>query len=586
MRFKFFTAVLVILIISLFALYPSFNLALFGDDWLAFFRYFQHLGPRSPGAWNHLTYYLTPYGAQDILMGIMQKIFGFESSWYYLTSYVLRLVAAFSFYPLVFYLTKSKIASFFAVLFFSITTIGLDATNWVFNMPSYITVALFNLFLFFFLKARENKNVPILIITGILYYLAYVTTPIRMHGSLPFIFLLEVFWVFQKRSSRVVKMATLRFSIILFVFLIIRFIGQSQGPPQEPMERFIIGLTQDMQMITQGRFDFIFYPIVMFGSMLIPDIIGPQGQINALRQLLPLLIPTFLIFSLFVFFTMKNAGIFTSKLFGYMLFSLGLWSTLIILIYKGNLDFFNYTNQIFSLLIGGYTLILIGFLIIKYSKEKYISQALFLGASWSILSFFFAWWWTPTSIFPTTYRYLIVSVAGISILLATLISLGKEKGRQVSLFTIFCVILILHIFATRIYINNLLGTHGQEISKKIWSSIPYIPEIGKSKEPIIFYFEGDGKNGGALHDIITFGFPPHMAILYNLREEDGGIPIPMDDFKQVISAVTDGKTLQAYGYPVKPVPVERIYAFHLEGKDNLINVTSLAREKLLQIKSP
>lgn len=508
-------------------------------------------------------------------MGVMQKTVGFESTWYYLTSYTFRIVAAFSFYPLVFYLTKSKIASFFAVIFFSITVIGFDATNWVFNMPTYITIALFNLFLFFFLKAREDKRLPILIVAGVLYYLAYITTPIRMHGSLPFIFLLELFWVFQKRSLKVVKVAALRFSIIVFIFLVIRFTGQSQGPPQEPMERFLIGLTQDMQMLAQGRFDFIFYPVVMFGSMLIPDLIGPQGQINAIRQLLPMLILTTLIFSVIAFFIIKNAGKFNSKFFINLLIALGLWGVSVILIYRGNQNSFNNTNQIFSLLIGGYTLILISFL---------RSQALFLGAFWAILSFFFAWWWAPTSIFPTTYRYLIVSAIGVTILFAALISLGKEKKHQVTLFVFFCLFLIIHIASSRLYINTLLNSHSQETFSKVWDKIPHIPEIGKSKEPIIFYFEGDGTNGGILHDVITFGFPPRMAILYNIREEDGGIPVPMDNFNQVISAVTDGKALPAYGYPVKPVPTDRVYAFYLQGKDNMVNVTNEARKQLEQIR--
>lgn len=580
MKFKFFAAVGVILIISLFAFIPSFNLALLGDDWLAFFRYFQHLGPESSGAWNHLTYFLTPYGAQDIMMGLLQKIVGYNSTWYYVTSYFLRMVAAFSFYPLVFYLTKSKFAAFFAILFFSTTVIGFDTTNWSSNMTSYITVALFNIFLYFFFKSRSQSSIKFFSVAALLYYLAYVTTPIRMHGSLPFIFLLELFWVLQKRSLKVGKIALLRFSAIVIIFLVIRFTGQSQGPPQEPLERFLIGLTQDRQMLASGRFDFIFYPVVMFGSMLIPDLIGPQGQINAIRQLLPLIILTTLVFSTIAFFIIKKAGKYTLKSFINLLIALGLWAISIILIYKGNRTFFNNTSQIFSLLIGGNTLILVSFLLIKNFGEN-ISQTLFLSTLWSILSFFFAWWWAPTSIFPTTYRYLIVSAIGITILFASLISLVKEKKSQLTLLTFFCLFLIIHIASSRIYINSLLNSHSQEVFNKIWNKIPHVPEIGKSKEPIIFYFEGDGTNGGILHDVITFGFPPRMAILYNLREEDGGIPVPMDDFRQVISAVTDGKALAAHGYPIKPVPVERIYAFHLEGKDNLINVTSLAREKLL-----
>lgn len=461
-------------------------------------------------------------------MGVLQKIFNYQSTWYYAISYIFRLFASFSFYPLVFYLTKNQLASFFAVLFFSITTTGLDTTNWVFNMPSYVTIALFNFFLYFFLKQRGGNNLFLLIVSALFYYLAYITTPIRMHGSLLFIFFLEVFWVLQERKLIVSKKAAIRFVMMLGVFLIVRFTGQSQGPPQEANERFFLGIKAMYQMVSSGNLDFIFNPVIILGSTLLPDFILPLG----------------------------TRGI-----------------------------------KISLVLSGVFLVFLTVFLLVKFFKERH-ATGLFLGFSWSILSFFFAWWWVPQTVFATTFisthRYLIVSAAGIAIILATIVSLGKDKKRQLSLFAMLCLVLLLHLVSTRVYLNALIGSHGQNISDKIWSQIPYLEEIGKSREPIIFYFEGDNTviSNTILHDVITFGFPPHMALLYNLSERDGGIPIPMDDFKQVVSAITDGKALQAYGYPIKPVPVERIYAFYLEGKDNLINVTSLAREKLLQIKSP
>lgn len=586
MRIKFILPILSIFVISFFVFYPSFKLALFGDDWLAFFRYAQHLGPRSPGAWNHLTYYLTPYGPQDILMGFLQKIVGYQSTYYYLLSYIFKLVAAFSFYPLVSYLTKNKLASLFAVLFFSITTTGLDTTNWVFNMPSYITIAIFNLFLYFFLKAREHKKILLLLVSGVLYYAAYVTTPIRMHGSLFFILFLEAFWVFQNRSLSVVKMVALRLSIILVVFLIIRFAGQSQGPPQEPMERFMIGLTADIQMLSQGRFDFIFYPIAMFGSLFIPDFILPfTTPVGSMTNLsLKIILPTFLGFILLTFLIIKNIPISKTKFLKLMLIGEVIWSIFVLITYKANLSTFSDPKLSFLCLIGGYILILAALLLTIFLKQANISTSIFLAISWSILSFFFAWWWVPTSIFPTTYRYLIVSAQGIAILLAILISLGRDKRHQKYLFILFSIIILIHIISSRIFIKFSLDSHNQQISDKIWSSIPKVAEIGKSKEPIIFYFEGDDTNGEILHDVVTFGFPPHMAIIYNLREEDGGFPVPMSYLKDVISAFTDGKTMRAYGYPEKPVPSERIYAFHLQGKDNLINVTDQLREKLSQIK--
>lgn len=574
-------SLIIIIFISLLALQPSFNLALLGDDWLAFFRYFQHLGPRSSGEWNHLTYFLTPYGAQDIAMGLLQKIYGYQSTWYYLTSYFLRMVAALSLYPLVIYLTKSKIGAIFAVIFFAVTVVGFDTTNWSSNMTSYITIALFNLFLYFFLKSREQNPIKLFSLAAILYYLAYVTTPIRMHGSLPFIFLLEGFWVLQERNVKVLKKVFIRFAIIMAVFLIIRYTGSSQGPAVEVTERFNIGVKTMSDMLGTSRFDFLFYPIIMFGSMIIPDFILPSSQIVSKIDLFwSALVPSFLGFLALSALLSKDVPASKFIFFKQTVIGAICWILIVIFIHQTNLTTFVNNRYILLLLIGGFSIILIFFLFIRFFNLKNVSTALFLGLSWSLLSFFFAWWWVPTSIFPTTYRYLIVSAMGISILLATIVSLSKEKKRQISLFIFLSLFIILHIVSTRIYINYLLSNHSQEISNKIWSSIPRIPEIGKSKEPIIFYFEGDGTNEGILHDVITFGFPPHMAILYNLREEDGGFPVPMSDFKEVVSAVSDGKALQAYGYSVKPISPERVYAFHLQGKDNLINITDLLREKI------
>lgn len=510
-----------ILCVSLFVLYPTFNLALLGDDWLAFHRYSQHLGPKSSGEFNHLTYFLTPYGAQDIMMGILQKIYNYDSTKYYLTSYFLRIIAAFSLYPLVTLLTNNRYSAIFAVLFFSITVAGFDTTNWSSNMTTYITIAAFNLFLFIFIKIRNEENFLKLLFADLIYYIAYITTPIRMHGSLIFIFLLELFWVLQKRNLQTVKRAFLRFLSILGVFLIIRFTGSSLGPPNEPIERFLLGIKTSSDLLSQGGLDFLFYPIVMFGSMIAPDFILPFGSIS---------------------------------------------------------------RYVLLLLIGGSALIVTIFLIIKSFKQTDLSTGLFLGLTWSILSFFFAWWWVPTTIFPTTYRYLVVSAIGVSILFATIIALGKNKAQQRLLFTLLSFILILHIVSTRTYINYLINSHSQNISNKIWSSIPRVPDIGRSKEATIFYFEGEPGTETIIHDVITFGFPPHMARLYHLREEDGNFPIGTSEWQEVVTAILNGEVQTMYG-PAVPTNLERVYAFYLAGRNNLIDITDKAREKLKQIRS-
>ena len=503
-----------ILFISILTFLPSFNLALFGDDWLAFFRYAMHVAPKFPGEWINLIYFLTPYGAQDIIMGLLQKIFGFQGSYYQYTSFALRMIAAFSLYPLVFYLTKSKLAAFFAILFFAVTTTGIETTSWVFNMPTYTTIALFNLFLYFFIVAREDKKHIFLTISLPLYFLAYIITPIRMHGSLLFLLFLEVFWIFQKKDRQTIKLACLRFLLLLLIFLIIKFIGQSLGPANEPIERFTLGVTTSLELIKQGRLDFIFYPLIMLGSMLIPDFILPAG--------------------------FKNAVL---------------------------------------LLVGGLVLIITIYLIIKFFNRTNTSTALFLGISWSLLSFFFAWWWVPNTIYPTFHRYLIVSAVGISIILAVIISLGRKIKNQLYLAFIPTFFLILQLISTNYYLKLMEDFHSQKLTDKIWSAMPYIPQVGK--EPLVFYFEGDSSNYVILHNVLTFGFPPHMQVLYHLTEADPA-PVPMTNWNEVVSAVSDGQSFKLYGYPLKPIPIDHIFAFYLEGKDNLINITDQARQKLLE----
>lgn len=567
----------VIFAVSLLVFLPSFSLALFGDDWLAFFRFRQHVDPGT-GRWTPIRYYLTPYGPQDILMGVLRKIYGFNSTYYYLTSFIFRLIAAFSFYPLVLKLTKNQLSAFFASLFFSITVIGLDTTNWVFNMPTYITIALFNFFLYFFLSAREEGKSKLLVMSGLLYYLAYVTTPIRMHGSLLFIFLVEAFWFLQERNSQTLKKVFIRLGVILLVFLIIKYTGTSLGPASEIGERFNLGIKSDLMLLSQGRFDFLFFPILMFGSMIIPDFFLPQVELTSLRMLIPTLSFVFLIFLIFFFFILKNVEKFKQKVFIKIILLSAFWTSFVILINRLNPATFSNSYFIISTLIGGYSLIVSLFLIFIYWKQKLISFLLFLSIAWSILSFFFAWWWVPLSIFPTTYRYLIVSAVGITLLFSTLISLPHKKNNQIFIFGLMSIFLLINVFGSLRFFNQTAITHGQEITNKVWGSIPYFPQIKKQKEPLIFYFEGDGTNGGILHDVITFGFPPHMALIYDLSEGQQ-IPVPMSDFKDVVSAVQSGKPMPAYGYKAEPVNIERIYAFHLKG-DQLINITYQTRNKI------
>ncbi len=580
--------ILLITLSSLFAFAPVFNLGIFGDDLQAIMRYFQYLGPHSNGHWNYLTFFFTTYGPDFMGAGLHYRLFGFQGLYYHLTSFIFRLIASFSIFWLLRYLTKSNLSGLFAGLFFAVTSVGLDATMWVFNMPSFISIALFNLLLYFYFRSRIEQNSKLQILTYLLFFLAFSAQPIRMAGLLPFMFILELFWWLQDRSFKKAREAAINLLPFVLVFAFIYFINLSRTPFGLPSLTFNTqgveaGQTNfALKSIKEGRLDLFLYPALTLGGMIVPDVISRNftGQISTVKELLTtsfgfLLLITFILLILRLFITRINKGFFIR------FFSLsGLWIILMVIIYQQNKTIISDFNHILQLNIGGYWLVFIITLLCALSKQKVIFTALFVGLTWTLLSFLPSWIWGMEHFFPTTHRYLIVSADGMALIFGLIIALGSNAKKQLILFVFLLPIIILNIISTRTYINQNLATHSQVITDKIWSAIPYNPSVGKSQEPIVYYFEGDGTNSLIISDTISFGFPSHMAILYDQPNEDY-LPSSATDWDTLVSAVTTGKPYRSDNHSI---PVDRIYAFKLEGKDQLIDITNSTRTKLKAVQ--
>ena len=574
-----------ILLISLFTLYPSFSLALFGDDWLVIHRYVTDVGSLSEGLSKHMREYLTAYGPTQVLMGILAQFYDYNATLYYVTSYVLRLFAAFSLFPIVFYLTRNKLSAFFAVLFFSVTTTGFDTTNWVFNMTSYLSIGFFSLFMYFYIRSKAEGKSIFLLPAVILLYLAYITCSIRMHATLPLFIILEIFWNLQERNLFFARKSIFRLGVAIATILFIRFTGNSFGQPSEGAARFSEGINIMTLLISQGRYDFLAYPFASFGSVFIPDTILPfKGQILSTSNLilntaLPILVIFIILYRLLVLLT-DNLNKASFKI---LIALMIVWTIVAAIFYRGSITIFSSATYSSLLLIGGYIIILGLMFLTKNYKKKPISTLLILSLALILLSYLYAWWWRP-ELYLTTNRYLVVGAAGAAIFLSSLISLGKSKSHQIAIFIIFTPLLIMHIYSTRMYEYQLVSLgHGQENFNRIWASMPNLPEISKKERVTVFYFVGDGTNGSILHDSIIFGFPFHISLLYNITESDK-VPIVLDSWEEVISTVKDGKAfIRQYGEIKNPIPVDNVYAFKLEGKNHLIDITTQVREELLKL---
>src|SRR3989344_8439232 len=117
-----------ILLIGFIVIRHTFSLSIFGDDWLALYRYRYHAGEWSDRTFNIFTYFLTSYGSQDVIMGLINKFFGYNPQTYYFISFILRAAVSVSLFIILKKLTNKYVPAFLSSVFFFVSSIGLEAT--------------------------------------------------------------------------------------------------------------------------------------------------------------------------------------------------------------------------------------------------------------------------------------------------------------------------------------------------------------------------------------------------------------------------------------------------------------------------
>src|SRR3989344_2928752 len=214
---------LLIIFFGLIIFYPSFNIHFDGDSLLTLYR-FQHIVGEGR-EFNYFNYFFTDYGPQDSVFAIIYHFYGLNPTPYFVASFIMRIIAAFSFLPLVLFLFKDKILAYLASIFFLVTSTGLETTGRVFNMPSYIAITLFNLYLLSVFKSKEKDSLKLIFISVILFGLTIVVQPIRM-AFLPLLgIFIEVLYLLFRFKKVETKYSFIRISIYILIVLSIFIFG-------------------------------------------------------------------------------------------------------------------------------------------------------------------------------------------------------------------------------------------------------------------------------------------------------------------------------------------------------------------------
>lgn len=579
-----------ILLLSLFVFKPSFSLGFMGDDWLAFYRYKYHLGEWSSGQFNYLTYFLTPYGAQDISMGLLQKLFGFNPFPFFVISFIFRLMTSFTLFFVLRSLTKNNFSSFLAAIFFALTFVGLDATNWVFNFPSYISLTFWLIFFYFFFKSQFEKLYPNILIAGLFFYLSYIFAPIRMHGLTFFVVFADMFFLLRNRNFKSFKQIIQRQLILTFAFLLVRFIGTPTGDSSYVIHRLGEGLNIMSNLAQGANYSFILNPFIMMGRFILPEAFWIEiGQLFSSQIFLFICIFSIILFLPFILLFTK-IGLIQNKVrifFVLLISSIAIWSIVVRIIVSNSPIMYSQIHLLGPALLGGYFFIFTVLLVVSL-KDNRIASLILTSFSWIYLSFLIPWIFDPVGVFVATnqistsdsaHRYMIIPAMGVALYFGFIGYIVQKEAKslgKVAFFSFLAIVITIQAFLSNGYLSSLAMVRNAEINDRIWSIFSNLGVVKKEVPPIIFYFEG---NPSIIYWTLSFGFPTHMGLLYNIK--DGWkLPIPLTNGKDLISAITDGKILSAFGYPEKPLAIEKVYAYYIGSKGNVIDETLNVRGQL------
>lgn len=573
-----------IFLFGLITLYPTFKFSLTGDDFLGLWR-FQQFDIK--GISGYLKYIFTDYGPQDLLTNFIHTIFGFKPFYYYSIAFIFRVIAALSFLPLLYLLTRNRFASLISALFFLISYTGSEVLDWSFNMPSYIAITFMNLFLTIFIIYLKNSAGRLLFASIILYFLAISTQPLRMM-VLPFIvitFYFSLVFIFKDGINiRKTFVSQFIYIFMFLVFILATSIGITTGlktdTEKEGTGKIFNNLINNINQSTNTKgYGVLLYPVAQVGNILIPTTYIPNKyEVLDKQESIPLVLLSVSVYIL-AFYLLKKYIKFKLKIVSWIIYSAGIvWVTVIWILFLKNDPVLISTSNLLGLFTGGSFMIFTILFIYLFRKNYYAVYGLLLSTIIIVLSFIPPWVRNPDQIHSSNSRYLIVAAAGISLLFGVLLNLLIKKNK------IFAIPLIIyftiHLYATNKYISHLSLVKDSLKTESIRSSL-VTPKDNNSKEPLVYYFEAD--NPEVLYHAIMFGFP--MFIHYYHDYDSPWNVAYTENWIEVINSYLDGSGLTRFGtINIEPVKLENIYSFKLE-YGILHNTTESTRQKLIEIKT-
>lgn len=594
--------ILLIVFLAYLTIKPSFTLALGGDDWGIHYLIWSIFDIYKEASYfNPLTYFCT-YCPHYFFLSIISRIFGYEAIYYFIASYLARVITAFSLYFLIKKLTKRNLPAILTSIFFAVTYLGIEATDWAFNYNHILGIAIFTLFLIRYFKAKNTSNYIDLIISALIFASALIVSPPRMHGMLALGVIVELGWLLTEGRKFNFKNSAVRISILFIVnylilygvsdlYTFIRdrfhfeigpfFIGNGYGAKEWNAGRVAEGINFIKTKINQGQSDLIIDPIATLGNYITPDRIWSR---MTLSQLSFWGNTVSFIYAVFTIIILKIIGL-KNKLALIYIINLAVWFTFVYLLRKANINTFAYPRITFSL-IGGFTIIFTVWLFFLLKKSKPLfAHILLIGLGWMLTFIIFPWIIGPYGIILAWGRYSVQQGAGLAIWAAIVFTIIIDTLKQQRKFSILGIVYIIiasfafmHLYFANSYLTYVNTYRNKELDAKYWNKITTeIPTLDTNGLNIFLLLTD--QSSAEIAEALRFGFNARSALYYKITEREYAPFMVVNEYENILSSVYDGKYITKHGRKPVPTTVNRIYTLMLQNKE-MINITPQIREEI------
>ncbi len=534
----------------------SLGLTLYADDWIIIAKYFAWFGEGKLFPVWRLDMWFVDYGFQN-MTGVLYSIFG-SSHWvYFVINLFFRSLAAYS----IFFFSRktiSKNVGLLAGIFYASSAGGIEASDWVYNMPTYLGIFITMMGMTYFVTESGLKR---LFLGWLLPMFGYSIGSLRLFVIPPLMIVLESTRTFL-RQKRVTKTGLAKTVVSGFLVLVFILIYRRPFPNLGNFDtaNFYIGegISRGVGLISEGRLDFLLHPFTTIGFMIVPhglrDLVEYGWKIYPLRNFVLFGSIFAFISSLFFLFSVVNKYT-RIKLVGSFMVAVFVLSLLKVFVrYQGTwglkeLDVF--LGTYFGLI---FTLIVLVKIIQNFRLKNFKATVFYLVSFFASFSLLFPYVVNAgTIIFATTHRYMPFCFAGVSMVLGSILVFKSRDSIVVRFVKLFLIafIIVLNIIVVDKFYSYQLTARTPVLEKELFSQIQsLVPDLPQDA-PVIFYFEYPYHK--TYYDLLYSSFGYHMQLLYKKPFEEVNIPTTVNSYEGL-------KKEMAWRKP----PLDHIYALFWE----------------------